>query len=60
MYKVELSTHTDVKNVKNTAPNLGDIGYIGYQRYVPGTTTPIPQVVTLPPRTIMLQYAARY
>jgi iron complex outermembrane recepter protein len=46
----------NIKNLSNEMPNLGDIGYIGYQRYVPGTTTPIPQVATLPPRTIMLQY----
>jgi iron complex outermembrane receptor protein len=49
-----------VKNLGNEKPNLGDIGYIGYQRYVPGTTTPMPQVVTVAPRTITLEYQARF
>ncbi len=45
-----------VRNLGNANPNLGDLGYIGYQRYVPGTSTPLPQVATLPPRTWTLQY----
>jgi iron complex outermembrane recepter protein len=49
-----------IRNVGNARPNLGDIGYIGYQRYVPGSTTPLPQVVTLPPRTWMLQYSTGF
>lgn len=49
-----------IKNLGNARPNLGDIGYVGYQRYVPGTTTPIPQVATLPPRTFSVQYASSF
>lgn len=49
-----------IRNATNEKPNLGDIGYIGYQRYVPGTTTPMPQVVTVAPRTFTLQYQSRF
>ncbi len=45
-----------IKNAANAMPNLGDIAYIGYQRSVAGTSTPLPQVVTLAPRTFSLQY----
>jgi iron complex outermembrane receptor protein len=45
-----------VSNLTNEKPNLGDITYIGYGRYVPGTSTPIPQVATLPPRTWTLRF----
>ncbi|HYX33894.1 MAG TPA: TonB-dependent receptor [Oligoflexus sp.] len=48
----------NVHNVGNSRPNLGDIGYIGYTRWVdpPANTVPLPQVVTLPPRNFMIQY----
>jgi iron complex outermembrane receptor protein len=49
-----------IKNIGNARPNLGDIGYIGYQRYVAGTTTPVPQVVTMPPRTFTLQFSSAF
>ncbi len=49
-----------IKNLGNARPNLGDIGYVGYQRYVPGTTTPVPQVATLPPRAFSLQYSSAF
>lgn len=49
-----------IRNLGNARPNLGDIGYVGYQRYVPGTSTPVPQVATLPPRTVSLQYSSAF
>lgn len=50
-----------IKNLTDAKPNLGDITYIGYGLYTDATrTTPIPQVATLPPRTIMLQYAEHF
>lgn len=44
-------------NLTNAKPNLGDIGYVGYaqyQNYAAGTI--IPQVATLQPLTVILQY----
>jgi len=42
-------------NVTNAKPNLGDIGYIGYAQYSQAGQV-IPQVATLPPFTVILQY----
>lgn len=50
----------DVSNATNRRPNLGDVGYLGYQRFEADGSTPIPQVVTMPPRRIMLQYRRRF
>jgi iron complex outermembrane receptor protein len=50
----EWSLH--VRNVGNARPNLGDIGYIGYQRFAEDGKTPIPQVATMAPRNIALLY----
>ena len=47
----------NVHNLTNAKPNLGDIGYVGYaqyQNYAAGTI--IPQVATLQPLTVLLQY----
>jgi outer membrane receptor protein involved in Fe transport len=49
-----------VNNIGNVQPNLGDLLYVGYERYEPGTSTPMPQVATLPRRTVMLGYTWRY
>jgi iron complex outermembrane receptor protein len=43
-----------VHNLTNAKPNLGDIGYIGYAQY--NSTGVIPQVATLQPLTVILQY----
>jgi iron complex outermembrane receptor protein len=53
--KTEVSLN--VHNLTNAKPNLGDIGYVGYaqyQNYAAGTI--IPQVATLQPLTVLLQY----
>jgi outer membrane receptor protein involved in Fe transport len=50
----------NIANLTDTRPNLGDISYIGYERYVAGTSTPMPQVATLPPRTVTLQLSQRF
>jgi len=52
--KQELSLN--FHNLTNAKPNLGDIGYVGYAQYEPDRTTPIPQVATLQPLTVLLQY----
>ena len=47
----------NIHNLTNAKPNLGDIGYVGYaqyQNYAAGTI--IPQVATLQPLTVLLQY----
>jgi hypothetical protein len=44
----------NVHNLFNAKPNLGDIGYIGYAQQ--GATGVIPQVATLQPLTVTLQY----
>lgn len=45
----------EVRNAANARPNLGDLGYLGYQRFDPANGNPIPQVATLPPRTVTIQ-----
>jgi outer membrane receptor protein involved in Fe transport len=50
--KSELSLN--VHNLGNAKPNLGDIGYIGYAQF--NGPTVIPQVATLQPLTVILQY----
>jgi outer membrane receptor protein involved in Fe transport len=51
--KQELSLN--IHNLSNAKPNLGDIGYVGYAQYNSSGTI-IPQVATMPPLTVMLQY----
>jgi iron complex outermembrane receptor protein len=51
--KQELSLN--IHNLTNAKPNLGDIGYVGYAQYNAAGTV-IPQVATMPPLTVMLQY----
>ncbi len=51
--KAEVSLN--VHNLTNTKPNLGDIGYIGYAQFN-NVGTVIPQVATLQPLTVLLQY----
>ncbi len=52
-HDAELSIN--VRNLTNTKPNLGDIGYVGYaQRDSAGVV--IPQVATLQPLTVFLEY----
>lgn len=46
----------EVRNAGNARPNLGDLGYLGYMRFDPATGQPIPQVATLPPRSVTVQY----
>jgi outer membrane receptor protein involved in Fe transport len=43
------------RNLFNAKPNLGDIGYIGYVQ-LNQAGTPIPQVATLQPLTVTLQF----
>jgi iron complex outermembrane recepter protein len=43
------------RNLTNEKPNLGDIGYIGYAQFNAAGSL-IPQVATLQPLTVMLQY----
>jgi outer membrane receptor protein involved in Fe transport len=50
----------DMKNLGDTRPNLGDLGYLGYLRFAPDGTTPMPMVATLPPRTLSLQFRQRF
>ncbi|TAM99166.1 MAG: TonB-dependent receptor, partial [Rhodanobacteraceae bacterium] len=45
----------NVHNAGNSKPNLGDIGYVGYAQFTQNGTI-IPQVATLPPRTVLLEY----
>jgi iron complex outermembrane receptor protein len=52
--KQELSLN--IHNLTYAKPNLGDIGYVGYARYGSNGTTPVPQVATLQPLTVMIQY----
>ena len=49
------SLSINVRNATNAKPNLGDIGYIGYAQYTASRTI-IPQVATLRPLTVLLQY----
>jgi iron complex outermembrane recepter protein len=53
----ETEVSLNIHNLTNAKPNLGDIGYVGYaqyQNYEAGTI--IPQVATLQPLTVILQY----
>jgi iron complex outermembrane recepter protein len=50
-YELALNVH----NVLNKKPNLGDIGYVGYAQYNQAGTV-IPQVATLQPLTVTLQF----
>jgi iron complex outermembrane receptor protein len=53
--KTEVSLN--IHNLTNAKPNLGDIGYVGYaqyQNYAQGSI--IPQVATLQPLTVLVQY----
>ncbi len=52
--KQELSLN--FHNLGNAKPNLGDIGYVGYAQFEPDYKTPIPQVATLQPFTVLIQY----
>ena len=45
----------NVHNLTNAKPNLGDIGYVGYAQFNAAGTV-IPQVATLQPLTVLLQY----
>lgn len=45
----------NLRNATNARPNLGDIGYVGYAQYTSDGTI-IPQVATLPPLAVLLQY----
>ena len=49
--EISLNLH----NLTNAKPNLGDIGYVGYAQYNASGSI-IPQVATLQPFTVMLQY----
>jgi iron complex outermembrane recepter protein len=46
----------NIHNLSNAKPNLGDIGYVGYAQYESNGSTPLPQVATLQPLTVMIQY----
>jgi hypothetical protein len=48
-----------VRNLTNAKPNLGDIGYVGYAQYDANGTI-IPQVATLPPTTVIVQYTKSF
>jgi iron complex outermembrane receptor protein len=45
----------NIRNLTNARPNLGDIGYVGYAQFNASGGL-IPQVATLQPLTVMLQY----
>ncbi len=44
----------NLSNLSDQSVNAGDLGYVGYERFVDGK--PLPIVATLPPFTAMLQY----
>ncbi|QUD88338.1 TonB-dependent receptor [Phenylobacterium montanum] len=46
----------NLKNLTNAKPNLGDIGYVGYAQFSTVTGSVIPQVATLQPMTVTVQY----
>lgn len=48
-----------LRNAANARPNLGDLGYLGYQR-VDAAGNPVPQVATLPPRSVVLQFRQEF
>ncbi len=43
-----------IRNLTNSKPNLGDIGYVGYAQYTSNGAI-IPQVATLQPLTVLLE-----
>ncbi len=45
----------DIRNLTNAKPNLGDIGYVGYAQYDSAGSV-VPQVATLQPLTLLVQY----
>ena len=45
----------NIHNLNNAKPNLGNIGYVGYAQFNAAGTV-IPQVATLQPLTVILQY----
>ncbi len=49
----------NVHNLTNAKANLGDIGYVGYAQY-DSSGSVIPQVATLQPLTVILQYKYRF
>ncbi|HVC02567.1 MAG TPA: TonB-dependent receptor [Steroidobacteraceae bacterium] len=49
----------NVHNLTNAKPNLGDIGYVGYAQY-DSSGSVIPQVATLQPLTVLLQYKRKF
>ncbi|MGH8337691.1 MAG: hypothetical protein ACRETL_12915, partial [Gammaproteobacteria bacterium] len=51
----ESEVSLNIHNLTNAKPNLGDIGYVGYAQYDAAGTV-IPQVATLQPLTVILQY----
>jgi iron complex outermembrane receptor protein len=51
----ESEVSLNIRNLTNAKPNLGDIGYVGYAQFNSAGNL-IPQVATLQPLTIMLQY----
>ncbi len=46
-------------NLSNSKPNVGDIGYVGYAQY-DATGTVIPQVATLRPATVTVEYSRSF
>ncbi len=48
-----------VHNLTNARPNLGDIGYVGYAQYDRAGSI-VPQVATLEPLTVLLQFQENY
>ncbi|MGA9369116.1 MAG: TonB-dependent receptor, partial [Steroidobacteraceae bacterium] len=46
-------------NITNAKPNLGDIGYVGYAQFNAAQTV-IPQVATLMPATVTLEYSRSF
>ena len=59
MRRAHSAVSINVRNATNARPNLGDIGYIGYAQYAPNGTV-IPQVATLEPLTVLLEYRHRF
>ncbi len=51
----ESEVSLNIRNLTNEKPNLGDIGYVGYAQFNAAGNL-IPQVATLQPLTVMLQY----
>jgi iron complex outermembrane recepter protein len=51
----ESEVSLNIRNLTNEKPNLGDIGYVGYAQFNASGNL-IPQVATLQPLTVILQY----